>query len=214
MTNKIVLLSNQKYDEVFNLPVFKIDYLPITVDINNFDALIFTSKNAIYSLEQAKLNWKNKECFAISKKTAQVVKEVGGNLVFTGTASHGNEFALELIDKLKGKKVLYVKGEKVVSNLFEILKTKEINIKTCNSYKTVCNKEFENISFEQNSIFIFTSPSTVECFFKNYSWDESYKAVVIGKTTANYLPKNIEYYISDTQSIDSCIQLARNIIKN
>ena len=59
---------------------------------------------------------------------------------------------------------------------------------------------------------IFSSPSSVECFFKNYTWDESYKAVVIGKTTAKYLPSNVEYIISKETSIDVCIKLAKKWI--
>ena len=74
------------------------------------------------------------------------------------------------------------------------------------------DEEFKksNILLEDNSIFIFTSPSSVECFFNQYSWNDSYKAIVIGKTTANYLPANINYKISSITSIEECIKLAKS----
>ena len=37
-------------------------------------------------------------------KTAEIVKNLKGNLAFTGITSHGNEFAIELIPLLKTKK--------------------------------------------------------------------------------------------------------------
>ena len=133
---------------------------------------------------------------------------MGGKLVFTGETSHGDEFANELILKLKDKKVLYIKALKTVSNLVEILKTNKIDIEELVTYQTSCKKS--NIVLEDNSIFIFTSPSSVECFFKQYTWNKTYKAIVIGKTTANYLPANINYKISSITSIEECIKLAKS----
>jgi uroporphyrinogen-III synthase len=40
-------------------------------------------------------------------------------------------------------------------------------------------------------------------------WNHTYKAVVIGKTTAEYMPKEVEYKISPIQSIEACIELAK-----
>ncbi|MCG3716967.1 uroporphyrinogen-III synthase, partial [Aliarcobacter butzleri] len=77
------------------------------------------------------------------------------------------------------------------------------------AYKTSCKKS--NIILEENSIFIFTSPSSVECFFKQYSWKNSYKAIVIGKTTAEFLPSNINYEISSQTSVEECIKLAKQL---
>ena len=86
----------------------------------------------------------------------------------------------------------------------------EILVDELVTYKTSCKKS--NISLEDNSIFIFTSPSGVECFFNQYSWNDSYKAIVIGKTTAKYLPKEVHYTISSETSIDECINLARQTL--
>ena len=208
--NKIYLLSNQKYLNVQNLEVFHIEYIKSNIDLSSYDALIFTSKNAVYSLDSFNENWKKLDSYVIAPKTSQIIEKLGGKVVFTGITSHGNEFAQELIELLKNKKVLYVKALKTVSNLVEILKENEILVDELVAYKTSCKKS--NISLEDNSVFIFTSPSSVECFFKQYQWKDNYKAIVIGKTTAKFLPKEVNYIISSETSIDECINLARQTL--
>ena len=207
---KIYLLSNQIYAEVENLEVFKIEYIESKIDLLKYDALIFTSKNAIYSLESFNKDWKKIPSFAIAPKTAQVIEKLGGKIAFTGITSHGNDFAQELIALLKNKKVLYIKALKTVSNLVDILKNNDVLLDELVVYKTSCKKS--NVALENNSVFIFTSPSSVECFFQQYSWNDSYKAIVIGKTTALYLPKNVDYTISSKTSIDECIKLAKQFL--
>lgn len=205
--SKIYLLSNIKYEGVENIELFSINYLPKEINLDLYDALIFTSKNAIYSIDSFNKQWKNIPSYAIASKTADIIDNYGGNLEFTGTKSHGNEFAKELIPLLKDKKVLYLKASKTVSNLTEILKDNSINIKELTIYKTVCNKL--NKDLEKSSTIIFTAPSSVECFFKNFAWHESYKAIAIGKTTAKYFPKEINFQVSSQTSIQECIKLAQ-----
>ncbi|WP_428022945.1 uroporphyrinogen-III synthase [Arcobacter sp.] len=206
--NNIVLLSNIKYEGVENLPVFDIEYLDVKIDLEKYDSLIFTSKNAIYAIDKLCNSWTKLDSYAIAKKTSDILKKYNSNIVFTGTFSHGDEFAYELIPLLKNKKVLYIKGEKSVSRLFEILSNNHVNIEEIAVYKTICNKNIFNLPVS-NSIIIFTSPSCIKCFFEKFTWNESYKAVVIGKTTAKHMPKDIEYKISPIQSIEACIELAK-----
>ncbi len=206
----IYLLSNLKFNYVENLEVFKIDYLKKQIDFDNYDAIIFTSKNAVYAIDSFNKKWKNLPCYAIAKKTAQIIEKIGGKVDFIGNSGHGDEFAYELLSVLKNKKVLYLKASKTVSNLVGILKLNNINIKDISIYKTVCNKEL-NATLKDNSIFIFTSPSSVECFFKKYNWKDSFEAIVIGHTTAKFLPQEINYKVSNSTSIEECIKLAKNL---
>lgn len=207
--SKIYLLNNLKYEGIENLEVFGIDYIESKIDLTAYDALIFTSKNAIYSIDSFNKKWKDIDSYAIAPKTADIIKNLNGKLVFTGISSHGNEFAYELIPLLKNKKVLYIKALKTVSRLVEILKDNSIDIDELVTYKTSCKVSSKVL--QKNSIFIFTSPSSVKCFFKNYTWHDSYKAVVIGRTTANYLPQEVNFEISSKTSIEECIKLAKNI---
>jgi len=207
---KIYLLNNQKYPNIENLEVFGINYINSDINLKNYEALVFTSKNAIYSIDSFNKDWKNIPSYVIAPKTAKIVNNLKGNLAFTGISSHGNEFAIELIPLLKEKKVLYIKASKTVSNLSAILKENSVILDELIAYETTCKKVNNNL--EKNSVLIFTSPSSVECFFKQYSWNDSYKAVVIGKTTANYLPKEVDFLISSETSIEECIKLARQLI--
>ena len=206
---KIYLLNEQKHEDVENLEVFQIEYIKSDVDLKKYDALVFTSKNGVKAINSFNQDWKNISSYAIAQKTANTIIKLGGVVEFIGNSGHGNDFAYELKNVLKDKKVLYVKALKTVSNLPNILKENGIFLDEIIAYKTSCKKS--NIILEENSIFIFTSPSSVECFFKQYSWKNSYKAIVIGKTTAEFLPSNINYEISSQTSVEECIKLAKQL---
>ncbi len=90
---KIYLLSDLKFDGVENLEVFKIKYLNFSVDLSKYDALVFTSKNAVLSLSHSNNSWEKVPSYAISQKTAELIEKLGGKVVFTGIKAHGNEFA-------------------------------------------------------------------------------------------------------------------------
>ncbi|KLE01440.1 uroporphyrinogen-III synthase [Aliarcobacter butzleri] len=206
---KIYLLNEQKHEDVENLEVFQIEYIKSDIDLKKYDALVFTSKNGVKAINSFNQDWKNIPSYAIAQKTANTIIKLGGVIEFIGNSGHGNDFAYELKNVLKDKKVLYVKALKTVSNLPNILKENGIFLDEIIAYKTSCKKS--NIILEENSIFIFTSPSSVECFFKQYSWKNSYKAIVIGKTTAEFLPSNINYEISSQTSVEECIKLAKQL---
>lgn len=207
---EIVLLNDMKFKDVRNLPIFTIEYSQTNIDLSIYDALIFTSKNAIYAIDSLTKEWKTIPSYCIARKTSNVVKTYEGNSIFTGKYGHGDEFAQELIPLLEQKKCLYIKASKTVSRLTAILKENNILVDEFVAYKTVCNA-YQSDPLKENSIIIFTSPSSVECFFKKYVWKATFSAIVIGKTTAKYMPKNIEYIISTNQSVDSCVNLARTL---
>lgn len=206
---KIYLLNEQKHKNVENLEIFQIEYIKTNIDLKKYDALVFTSKNGVKAINSFNQDWKSIPSYAIAQKTANDIIKLGGIVDFIGNSGHGDDFAHELKDILKNKKVLYIKALKTVSNLPNILKGNGVLLDELIAYKTSCKKS--TTVLEDNSIFIFTSPSGVECFFKQYSWKDSYKAIVIGKTTAKFLPSNINYEISSQTSIEECINLAKQL---
>ena len=64
---------------------------------------------------------------------------------------------------------------------------------------------------KENAIIIFTSPSTIRCFFKNFEWHESYIAILIGHATKEHLPKVCRYVIADEPLIDACVKKAKEV---
>ena len=209
--SQIYLLSDKHMEGVINLPVIQIAPLKQKIDLSAYDALIFTSKNAIKSLNSLDSTWKEIPSYAIAPQTAEVIQEHQGNLFFTGISGHGNDFAQELIPQLSNKKTLYIRGAKVVSSLVSILKQHNINCDELIAYETQCTTYTHQDKPKKDAIIIFSSPSTIECFFKNFSWDKSYQAIAIGKTTAEYFPNNVIPHIAKTTSLKACIELAQTL---
>lgn len=210
----IYVLSDKKVKFAQNLPVIEIKYLEQDIDLDKYDGLIFTSKNGIKAVNHIDKRWRKIPSYVIAPQTAKAVKHYGGELKFVGKEKHGDEFAHELKDELKGKKVLYIGGKKSVSELVSILNENGVNCDRVCVYETVC-KEYKNkIYLPKGSIFIFSSPSTIECFLKNFQWDKSYKAISIGKTTAKFFPEHIKPHISQNTSLESCVKKALELEKN
>ncbi len=211
MKNNIYLLSSKKVGGAINLPVMEIKYINQNINFEEYDALVITSKYALTSIDSFASTWKEKPIYAIAPQTAKVVKELDGNLKFTGTTSNGNDFAFEIIERLKNKKVLYLRGEKAVSSLNDILNKANIKCDDIVVYKSICKEFGTKQILPKDSTIIFSSPSTIECFFKSYNWDESFKAIAFGRITANYLPKEIKVYIAKNTSLKDCILVAKEL---
>jgi len=205
----IYLLTDKKIKYAKNVPMIKTLEKEANIDFHQYDCLIFTSKNAIKYVDKISHLWKNKPAYAIGPETAKMIKSYGGTLSFVGKEKHGDEFAQEIVESLEGKKVLYIGAEKTASNLVEILGKNGIDCEYKAIYKTVCNKRTFN--FPKKSIIIFSSPSTVECFFKNNTWQDDFTAISIGRTTASYFPKEIEPLISYNTSLEGCVKKALNL---
>ena len=205
----IYILSDKKVENTENLTVIEIKFLKKEIKLKDFDVIIFTSQNGVLALNKLNRDWINIASLAIGKATATKIKNLGGNLVYTSNTSHGDLFANEIISLLKDKKVLYIRAKKVASNLISILKEAKISIIDEILYETKCKECSKLKKPEKNSYVIFSSPSTIDCFFKYFEWDYSYKAVAIGKTTAKYIPNNIKFLVSPTQTLKGCVEFIR-----
>ncbi len=210
----IYLLSDKKVKFAKNLPVIEIKNIDQDINLEKYDALIFTSKNAINAIESINKAWKKIPSYVIAPQTAKAVKHHGGILKFVGKKKHGDEFAHEIMEELQESRVLYLGGTKTVSSLVTILNENGVKCDNIAIYETICKKHKKNVTLPKNSTIIFSSPSTINCFLENFSWDESYKAVSIGRTTAKFFPDYITPYISETTSLESCVKKAIELNKN
>lgn len=202
----IVLLSPTKKEGVINLPLIKFHFLSPDIKTSNYDLLIFTSKTAVESINKIDPNWKKIPSITVGQKTAKEVENFGGKVSFIGNGY--GESILEEISNHKDKKILFIRGKEVANDLKEILKD-EIVLDEAITYETQCTKP--NLELEDDSVIIFTSPSTVKCFFENYKWRDSFKAVAIGETTKREFPLDLEVNIPKIPSFDECIKLAKNL---
>lgn len=212
MKNKresIYVLSEKKVKWAKNLPLFEIEFLKkIDISLKEYEALVFTSKNAIEAINKIDSKWKDIPSYVISEQSGKLVKDFGGRLKFFSKQRHGEEFAEELIPLLKNKRVLYIAGEVVAADIAQLLKEADINCDKVVVYKNRFLETSKKIQLPDNAKIIFSSPSTIEYFLKCYEWKNSYKAVVIGKTTAKHLPSYIKAVISENTSLEACVQKA------
>ena len=205
----IYLFSDKAYEGVVHLPLFEIVFESTPLNLEDFDAIIFTSKNSVKALEQSHTFWKEKKSYAIGEGTASFIEKFGGNLVFTCKDSYGDAFAKVLIPLLKTQKVFFPRAKEVVSSIFDILHNSNIQIEQRIVYATQCKHYPLSSAPLKNSILIFTAPSTVKCFLENFTWDESYSVIAIGNKTAEVVPSCITIIVSEVQSIEHCIALAK-----
>lgn len=207
----IYILGNYNIKETISLSLLKVIYLENQIDLDKFDSIIFTSKNGVISIDKIDKRWQTKEIYAISKATKEFIESnFNVKVVFYSKNAYGDEFATHIKELLVNKKVLYPRAKKVASNLIQILQQSNINIIDIITYETECNKSDTKI--EKNSAIIFSSPSTVECFFNNFCWDETFIAIAIGNTTAKAIPKEINYYVSPKQNIEETVKFTQEIV--
>lgn len=211
--DEIYLISHTQNQAVKNLKVCEIEFLKFSVDLSKFEALVITSKNSIKALKFNNIKKVNLKVFSIGDSSTKEALKYGFSDIYTAKNSHGNEFANEIASFLKDKKTLFLKAEKTVSDVGGILIKNGAILTKITAYKNNFLNLDESLKPPLGSILIFSSPSNVEGFIKNFGKiDESYKVVVIGNATAKLLSSHKNLIISEKQSIDECLKLAKNLI--
>lgn len=209
----IYLISNTPFDDesVEKISLCDIKFNKFNIDLSEFDALIVTSKNGINSLKFNSITLADILVFAIGKATALSCREFGFTQIYEAQNSHGSEFGAEILEKLYGKKVLFIKAKETISNLYIYFNQNGIDISVIDGYENLILKKDISSKPKSNSILIFTSPINVRAFIQNLGWDDSYKAVAIGKATAQALKPYTDPIISKSQTIKDCVELAKSL---
>lgn len=209
----IYLISNTPFDDesVEQISLCDIKFNKFNIDLSEFDALIVTSKNGINSLKFNSIILADILVFAIGKATALSCKEFGFTQIYEAQNSHGSEFGAEILEKLYGKRILFIKAKETISNLDIYFNQNGIDISVIDGYENLILKKDISSKPKSNSILIFTSPINVRAFIQNLGWDDSYKAVAIGKATAQALNPYTDPIISKSQTIKDCVELAKSL---
>lgn len=208
----IYLLSPVKKEGTISLPMIDFTLEDTQIDFTDIDVLLFTSKQAVISAETLNPTWKTIPCFAIGKATAMTIESLGGIVVHQPLQFYAKALSQDIIKKFKDKHILYLRPKVVSFDSKTFLAEAGIQLEEQIIYVTSCIEYTQKDRPRKNAIIIFTSPSTIHCFLENFEWDESYKAVLIGEATKEYLPKNAKYEVADTPLIDSCISKAKQIL--
>jgi len=208
----IYLLSPHACEDTIHLPMIHFSLHKIRLELDSYNLLMFTSKQAVISAEALNPKWKKIPCLAIGKATAKQIESLGAKVVHQPKSFYGVELSQDIIEKFKEKKILYLRPEVVSFDSKKFLSKAGMHIDEKVIYKTECISYPHDEKPKKGAIIIFTSPSTIHCFLKNFGWDNSYSAVVIGETTKVHLPPNAKYVVADRPLIVSCIEKAKHLL--
>ncbi|NPA04213.1 MAG: uroporphyrinogen-III synthase [Epsilonproteobacteria bacterium] len=190
---EIVIVSNSTAKGAKTLGVITQNFLSPEIELKKYNYLIFTSKNGVKAIDRLDPYWKKIPSLVIGKATAKEVEKLGGRVEYVASKFYGDSLAKELKKQFSPQKnYLYLRPKKVSSNLTQILKESGFKIEEKVVYETRCQECNKLPSLPKKAYLIFSSPSSVECFFNCFNWKEGFKAVAIGAKTAKILADNVE----------------------
>ena len=207
----IYLLSPTPKEGTLSLPMITFSITVKHIDFSCCDTLIFTSKQAVISADSIDKGWKNYPCIAIGPATKKQIEALGGEVIYYPRSFYGKELSTDIAHFFRKRKLLYLRPKEVSFDSRAFLEKEGIILHEQIIYETSCIHYNPKEAPPKEAVIIFTSPSTIHCFSKNFVWDESYIAVVIGKATKAHLPLNAQYAVAEEPLITSCIEKARQI---
>ncbi len=210
--SNIYITNEKKILGIKNLDFLELIFFKRDIDFSIFSYLIFTSKNAIKALDSYCISWKKIPCLCISSQTSKTLEKHGGKLALDAKAKNAKDFAEKIKNKLKSgiknKKVLYLRANKIATNL-KILLESNVDFHEEIIYESKLKKDYKKVIFDKNDIVIFTSALRVKYFFKLYKWRSDMLAICIGEHTKSVLKKDVKFKLSLEPSFASCIEMAK-----
>ena len=208
----IYLLSPLAKEGTTHLPMITFNLYDMDLEVAPYDYLMFTSKQAVINAERLNPQWKTIPTLAIGKATARQIEKLGGTVAHLPQDFYGASLGQDIIEKFSDKKILYIRPKEVSFDSKTFLAKSGITLDEVVIYETHCITYKPSDRPQKGAIIIFTSPSTIHCFLKNFDWDESYTAIVIGEATKAHLPKNARVFVSDVPLISACIEKAKEVL--
>ena len=206
MSKRIYLFSISSHPDAISVNSLDISFFEPCINFLNYDYLILTSKQAVKALKQYKKEeYIEKKALCISTQTAKSYEQLGGKVLELGSG-YGDDMKSIIKKYPKEIKWLYLRAEAIASNFASELQEEKYNIEENVVYKSECSQVIQDVQVQKNAVLIFTSPSSVKCFLKTHTIEKDKKVIVIGKTTAKALPKQIKYKIAKKKTIQSCFE--------
>lgn len=210
----IYLVAKGRYKGVKSINLSKIEWIKFKLDLSKFNALICTSKNALKALKfnDIDINFKG-TLYVAGAQTARTAAKMGFKHILIAPKENAQSLLDEFQSELKGKKALFLRGEKVALNFAFKCEQLGICCKELIAYKNLYKPLKKPLNLTHPSIFIFTSPLLASFFLRECSLEKSDKVVAIGPSTASFLKKHCknEIHTSAEASIKECVKLARNL---
>ena len=207
----IYLLSPTPRAEVEHLPMIEFAIVAESIDFSVCDTLMFSSKQAVKSADAIDSSWRDYPCIAIGGATKKQIEMLGGTVTYQPSLFYADVLSQDIARLFSDKKLLYLRPKEVSFDSKGFLLDKGIVLEEQVIYETSCISYGIDDTPKKNAIIIFTSPSSIQCFLKNFSWDVSYTAIVIGDATKVHLPKGADFAVADRPLIDACVAKAREL---
>ncbi|MDR2905782.1 MAG: uroporphyrinogen-III synthase [Helicobacteraceae bacterium] len=211
-TRQVVVLSESFVEGAVNLPAIATRFLPAAPpDLTGFDAIIFTSKNAIKALDNLTSDWKSLKVFTVGGESTKAAKKLLGEVFYEEAKSNAADLAQTIADRFADLKFFYPRAKVVSLDIEAVLSAKNVRIKSQILYETI-SREIDEKAIAENAAIVFSSPSAINSFFTQIKWRESWIAIAIGAETAKILKNYVKNYeISPETSLRSAVNFARDL---
>lgn len=181
---------------------------------NSFDCWIFTSKNAVKSLQSYPSYSKPKYIACVGSKTRALLEELDFDISFY--SENGSlELAKDLAASKQLKKALFLAGDQHLSVINNKLSAAGKTLVTCIVYENkACNVDIQLDTYDG---ILFCSPSAVLSFHQKYKVNHIQKPLfAIGNTTAESIRKlGVEnVLLASEANLHSLIKKASEHFKN
>ncbi|WP_457745033.1 uroporphyrinogen-III synthase [Sulfurimonas sp.] len=208
----IYLFSISSHPNAVSVPSLTITFLKPQIDFSQYDYLIITSKQVSEALKEYETQlYIEKAALCVSDASAKSYENIGGAILDIGSG-YGDNLADKIKKYPKSTRWLYLRAKVVASDFVTLCKEDGYLIDEVVVYESDCSKDILEVADQENAILIFTSPSSLHCYLKTHDLSPNHTIIVIGKTTAKALPKNVKCHISEKTTIDSCMQLAYSLL--
>lgn len=195
---------------LIHVPILSIRYLTPEIDFTLYKGIVVTSKQGALALAHYSPDWENLHVICVGESTAQAMKQLGA-VHITIADGYGETIFDALKSDQQPKRWLYCRPKMIASSWPSRARDAGMVIDEVIIYETTCNEAMEKREIADDGVLIFTSPSSIECFLKKYLFKPTHNIVVIGKTTQNALPLGVKSILSETTSVESCVEKAREL---
>jgi len=209
----IYLLSPTPHTGTVSMTMIAFQKVATSIDLRGIDRLLFTSKQAVKFAYEIEPKCKDIPAIAIGPATKKQIETMGGRVIYTPNEFYANHLADDIKSHFATHSILYLRPHEVSFDTKGYLEKSGINLTEQIIYKTQCLTYPPTSRPPKGSIIIFTSPSTIHCFLKNFDFDASYQCVVIGEATKGHLPLDTHCFVANEPSIESCVKKAMELIE-
>ena len=210
----IYLLSPTPHHACVHLPMIAFHPLIDRIAFGDAEALLFTSKKAVEFVDAIDTRWRTYPSFAVGEATARTIETLGGRVEYRPEKFYGKQLSSDIATHFRDRAILYLRPKRVAFDIASALQAQGIVVSEQIVYETRCIDYPEGKTPPKGSILLFTSPSTVRCFMRNFTWDPSYTAVAIGETTRQALDGIDRVVVADRPTIEACVAKAQELLRN